>query len=63
MKNIIYRVSALSQFDLNPQSPDILLDSATSVHVFNIKERFLNFKRAIKGQGFLCSSNVISLEE
>ena len=62
MNKVMYRVSALSQFDVNAQSPDTLLDSATSVHVFNIKERFSNFKRAIKGQGLLCDSHMISIE-
>ncbi len=58
----MYRVSALSQFDLNSQSPDKLFDSAASVHVFNTKEKFSNFKRALKDQSFLCGSNVISIE-
>ena len=58
----MYRVSALSQFDLNARSSVTLLDSAASVHVFNIKERFSNFKRALKGQGLLCGCNVISIE-
>ncbi len=61
-KKVMYRVSVLSQFDLNARSPDILLDSATSVHIFNIKEKFSNFKKALKGQGLLCGSNVISIE-
>ncbi len=61
-KKIIYRVSAFSQFDVNAQSPDTLLDSAASVHVFNIKEKFLNFKRALKSQGFLWGSNLIFIE-
>ncbi len=62
MKKVMYRVSALSQFDLNARSPDRLLDFAAFVHVFNIKERFSNFKRALKSQGLLCGSNVISIE-
>ncbi len=62
MKNIMYRVSVLSQFDLSARSPDTLLDSAASVHVFNIKEIFSNFKRALKGQGLLYGSKVISIE-
>ncbi len=55
-------MSALSQLDLNARSSDTLLDSAASVHVFNIKEKFPNFKRALKGQGLLCGSNLISIE-
>ncbi len=58
----MYRVSALSQFDFNARSLDTLLDSAASVHVFNTKEKFSNFKRALKSQGLLCGSNVISIE-
>ncbi len=58
----MYRVSAISQFDRNARSPDTLLDSAASVHVFNIKEKFSNFKRALNGQGLLCGSSVISIE-
>ncbi len=38
MNMVMYRVSALSQFDLNARSPDTPLDSAASVHVCNIKE-------------------------
>ena len=49
MKKVMYRVSTLSQFSLNARSPDTPLDSAASVHVFNIKERFSNLKRALKG--------------
>ena len=58
----MYRVSALSQFDLNARSPDKLLDSAASVHVFNTKEKFSNLKRVLKGQGLLYGSNLISIE-
>ncbi len=58
----MYRVSALSPFDLNSQSLDILLDSAASVHVFNIKKKISNFKRALKGQGLLFGGNIISIE-
>ena len=58
----MYRVSAFLQFDLNARSPITLLDSAASVHVFNIKERFSISKRALKGQGLLYSSNIISIE-
>ncbi len=61
-KKVMYRVSAFSQFDLNVRFSDTLLDSASSVHVFTIKEKFSNFKRALKGQGMLCDSNVISIE-
>lgn len=49
IKKVLYRVSAFSQFDLNTQFSETLLDSATFVYVFNIKERFSNFKRALKG--------------
>lgn len=63
MKKVLYRVSALSRFDLNAQSPDTLPDSAASVHVFNSKDRFSNFKRAPAGQGLLYGSNVIPIEE
>ncbi len=59
----MYRVSTLSQFDLNTRSPDTLLDSTASVYVFNTKEKLSNFKRALKGQGLLCGSNVISIED
>ena len=38
------------------------LDSAASVHVFNTKERFSNFRRASFWQGLLCGSNVIPIE-
>ncbi len=62
MKKVMYRVSVFPQFDLNSRFSDTLLDSATSVHVFNIKERFSNFKKALKGQGLLCSGNVISIK-
>ncbi len=62
MKKVIYRVSAFSEFDLNSWSPNTLLDSAASVHFFNIKERFSNFKRAIKGQGLLFGSKFIAIE-
>ena len=62
MKKVMYRVLAFSQFILNGQSPNTLLDSVASVHVFNIKERFLNFKRALKGQGLLYGSNVILIK-
>ncbi len=60
-KKIMYRVSALPQFDLNSWFSNILLDSAASVHVFNIKEKFSNFNRALKDQSLLCGSNVISI--
>ncbi len=63
MKRVIYKLSVISQFNLNARSSDTLLDSAASVYVFNKKERFSNFKRALKGQGLLCSSNVISIEQ
>lgn len=54
---------ALSQVDFNSQSLDTtLLDSATSVHVFNIKERFSNFRRASACQGLLDGSSVFSIE-
>ena len=49
MRKIIYRVSDLFQFDLNAWSSVTLLDSAAFVHVFNIKKRFSNFKKAFKG--------------
>ena len=62
MKKIMYRVSVISQFDLNARSLDTPLDSAASVYVFNIKRRFSNFKRALKNQDLLCGSNVISIE-
>ena len=62
IKKVMYKVWTFSQFDLNARSSLILLDFATSVHVFNIKERFSNFKRAFKGHGLLCSSNIISIE-
>ncbi len=58
----MYRVSAFSQFDLNTRSPETLSDSAASVHVFNVKEKFSNFKRALKGQRLLFGSNVISIK-
>ncbi len=61
-EKVMDKVSTLSQFDLNPRSSYTLMDSAASVHVFNIKERFSNFKRALKGQGLLCGSNVISIK-
>ncbi len=61
-KMVMYRVSALSQFDLNTWSPNTLLDSVASIHVFNMKDKFSNFKRALKGQSLLCGSNVISIE-
>ncbi len=62
MKKVIDKVSALFQFDLITRSHDKLLDSTASVYVFNIKERFSNFKRVLKGQGPLCGSNVISIK-
>ncbi len=62
MKKVMYRVLTFSQFDLNTRSSNTLLNSAASVHVFNIKERFLNFKRALKGQSLLYGSNLISIE-
>lgn len=62
MKKVIYKVSAFSQFNLNTQSYVTLFDSAACAHVFNIKERFLNFKREVKGQALLCNSNIISIE-
>ncbi len=58
----MYRVSAFSQFDLNIRSADTQLDLAASVHVFNTKEKFSNFKRALKSQGLLFGSNIISIE-
>ncbi len=58
----MYKMSVLSQFDLNARFPDTLLDSAASVHVFNIKEKFSNFRRALKSQGHLCDSNIMSIE-
>ncbi len=58
----MYRVSAFSQFDLNARSPDKLPDSAASVHVLNVKEKFSNFKRRLKGQSLLFGSNVISIK-
>ena len=62
MKKLMYIGSAFSQFDLNTRSPDTLLDSAASVHFFNIKERFSNFKKAPKGQSLLCGRKVISID-
>lgn len=62
MKKVVGRVSALSQFDLNIHTPDTLLDSAASVHVFNKKEKFSNFRRALRGQGLLCDNDVIPIE-
>ncbi len=59
----MYRVSALSQFNPNTLSPVILLDSAASVHVFNIKERFSNFKKGLNGQSLLWGSKIISIKE
>ncbi len=61
-KKIMYKVSALFQFDLNAQSPYILLESAAFVHVFNIKEKFSNFKKVLKGQSLLFGTNVISIK-
>ncbi len=61
-QKLMYRVSAFSQFDLNARSHNKLLDFAASVHVFNIKEKFSNFKRALKGQSLLWSRNVIFIE-
>ncbi len=61
-KKVMYGVLALSQFDVNVRSPNKPLYSAASVHVFNIKGKFSNFKRALKDQGLLCGSNVMSIE-
>lgn len=58
----MYRVSVFSQFDFNARSSVTLLDSATFVHIFNIKKRFSNFKKAFKDQGSLCGSNIISIK-
>lgn len=62
MKKIIFRISTLSQFNLNTQFFITLLDFATFVYVFNRKKRFSNFKRVFKGQGLLYSSNIIPIE-
>lgn len=62
-KKVVYRVSSLSQFDLNrTRPPGTLLDSAASVHVFNTKEKFSNFRRSLRGQGLLCGNDVIPVE-
>lgn len=62
MKKIIYKISVFSQCNFNAQSPDILLDFTIFDHVFNIKERFSNFKKIFKDQSLLYSSNVIFIK-
>ena len=62
IKKVMYRVSAFSQFDLNARFSVTLLDFAASVHVFNMKERFSNFKKVLKGQSLLCGSDLISIK-
>lgn len=39
-----------------------LLDSVASVHLFHDKDKFTNFKRAIRGQRLLCGTEVIRIE-
>ena len=55
----MYRASSLSQFDLKSHTPDTLLDSAASVHVFNQRDRFSNFRRPLSGQGLRCGNDDI----
>ena len=48
MKKVMYKVSAFFQFDLNAWSSVTLLDSATSIYVFNIKKDFQNSRKISK---------------
>ena len=59
------RASALSHWDVHSHNYDnnySLLDSAASVHVFYNMDKFTNFRRAIRGQGLLCGTEVISIK-
>ena len=61
-EEVVYKISAFSHFERNACSPNILLDLAAFVHVFNKNEMFSNFKRALKGQGFLCGNDIITIK-
>lgn len=63
MKKVIYKLSAFYKFYFNTWSLITLLDFATFIHIFNIKERLSNFKKALKGQCLLYSSNVTFIEK
>ena len=57
--------SALSHWNVHSHNSDnnySLLDSAASVHVFHNKDKFTHFKRATRGQGLLCGTEVIMIE-
>ena len=62
LEKVISRVSALCQFNLNTRFLDTRLDSAASVYVFNIKKRYSNLNKALKGHGLVCGNKVISIK-
>ena len=60
------RVSAFSYWDKhshNSYNNYLLLDSATSVHVFYDKNRFINFRKAIKDQKLLYGTDTLAIED
>ena len=59
------KVLALLRWNMHSYNFDnnyLLLDSAASVYVFHDKDRFNNFKRAIKSQRLLCGIDTITIE-
>lgn len=60
---IIYKVLAFSQFDLNTKFFVTLFDSAIFVHIFNLKKRFLNFKKVLKGQCLFVVATLFLLKD
>lgn len=52
IKEIIYKILSISQFDHNTQSYNILLDFATFFYNFALKRRYSNFKEYLKIKTF-----------
>lgn len=46
----------------NKRLSTTLLDSAASVHVFNSKDRFSNFRRLARGQKLKCGGEIMLIE-
>lgn len=64
-EKIIGKASALLHWNVHSNNFDhnyLLLDFAVSIHVFYDKNKFTNFRRAIREQGLLYNTEVILIK-
>ena len=64
-EKIMDKISAFSYWDVHSHNFDsiyLLFNIAAFDYIFDNKDKFVSFKRATRGQGLLCDTEVITIK-